>query len=331
MELVRAATLTGYFAVAAELRLDPLPLLRAAGLTRSALAEPDRMFPARAVVGLLEASAAASQCDSFALRMAARRSVADLGLVSLLLAHQPTLREALGVMQRYRNRINSTLVLQIGESAGTAVLHEHFALDPPLVSRQADELAMGVIAGLGKWMLGEAWRVEEARFAHAGPRGQALADHARLFGCPLRFGSDHVGLVLRASVLDLPNPRADPALAAQARRMADTLIGDAPLSLAQEVEEAVLRLLPGGVADLATTARALGLNPRTLQRRLDAAGTSFAAILESVRRRLAAQCLSNPRLSLTDAAQELGYASLSAFTRWYRASHGMAPSKARRG
>ncbi|WP_140420638.1 AraC family transcriptional regulator [Novosphingobium sp. B 225] len=329
MELVRAATLTGYLELAAQFRLDPLPLLRGAGLSRSVIAEPDRMIPARSVIHLLEESARAAHCPTFALRMALRRTVADLGLVSLLIAHQPSLREAFAVMQRYRNRINSTLVLQLEERGGVAVLHESWALEPPLVSRQSDELALGVLAGIGQWLLGPAWRVEEVRFAHAAPAVGEMPVYARAFGAPVRFGSDFVGLVLDSGVLDLPNPRADPALAAHAGAMAQAMIEGAPRSIEQEVEEALLQQLPVNGASLPVTARALGLNPRTLQRRLEAAGQPFAALLERVRRQQAARHLANPRLSLTQVAELTGYASLSAFTRWYNSSHGLAPSRAR--
>ena len=330
MELVRAATLTGYFRVAAQLGLDPVPLLRQAGLTRAMLADPARMIPARASIALLEASAERSQCPSFALRMAGLRTVADLGLVSLLIAHQPNLRAAFRLMQRYRNRINSTLVLQLEEHGEVVVVQEQWALDPPLVSPQSDELALGVIAGLGAWMLGPVWQIEEVRFAHPPPALAEQTVYARAFHAPLVFGADFFGLVLTPAVLDAPNPRADPALATQAMRMAESLIAEVPRSLEQEVEEALLLQLPEGEASLGRTARALALHPRTLQRRLEAAGTPFAALLDSVRRRQAARWLANPQLSLTEVSELTGYASLSAFTRWYSSAHGLTPSKARK-
>lgn len=330
MELVRAATLTGYFQVAAELRLDTLPLLRRAGLARGIVADPDRMIPARSVIHLLEESALAAHCPSLAVRMAERRTVADLGIVSLLIAHQPTLREAFSVMQRYRNRINSTLVLQVDERGGVAVVQEQWALDPPLVSRQSDELALGVLAGLGAWLLGSSWRIAEVHSAHPLPPPADSAIYARLFAAPIRFGSDFTGLVLSAALLDLPNPRADAALAAHAKRLTETMMAETARSLEQEVEEAILLQLPEGGASLAATARALGLHPRTLQRRLDASGQPFGAILDAVRRRQTVRHLANPRLTVTDVAALAGYSSLSAFTRWHKQAFGIAPRRTRK-
>lgn len=330
MELVRAATLTGYFQVAADLRLDTLPLLRSAGLARAIVAEPDRMIPARAVIHLLEESAQAANCPSFAVRMAERRSIADLGMVSLLIAHQPTLREAFSVMQRYRNRLNSTLVLQVDERGGVAVVQEQWALDPPLISRQSDELALGVLAGLGAWLLGDLWQIAEVYSAHPAPPPVDGAAYARLFRAPIRFGSDFSGLVVDTALLDAPNPRADPALAAHAKRMADAMMAETERSLEQEVEEAILLQLPEGRASLTATARALGLRSRTLQRRLESVGQTFAAMLEAVRCRQTTRHLANPRLNLTDVAGLVGYASLSAFTRWHTQAFGMAPRRSRK-
>src|SRR6186997_1318264 len=93
--LIRAASLKNYFEVAEQLELNPQPLLRAVGLSRAMLADPERRIPAVAAVRLLEDSAQASACDTFGLRMAESRQLSDLGVLSLLLIHQPTLRDAL--------------------------------------------------------------------------------------------------------------------------------------------------------------------------------------------------------------------------------------------
>ena len=68
MELVRAASLTGYFDVAEQLRLDVRPLLRQAGLAPPMMSNPEQMLPARPVVRLLEESATASGCMTYVVR-----------------------------------------------------------------------------------------------------------------------------------------------------------------------------------------------------------------------------------------------------------------------
>ena len=75
-ELVRVAALTGYFEVARQVGLDPVPLLRRIGLTPAMLGNPEQMIPARYAIRLLDSSAEASGCVTFGLRMAECRSLA---------------------------------------------------------------------------------------------------------------------------------------------------------------------------------------------------------------------------------------------------------------
>jgi AraC-like DNA-binding protein len=329
-ELVRVAALTGYFDVAGQLGLDPLPHLRAAGLSRAMLLSPEQVIPARGAIALLESSAAASACQTFALRMAACRSLADLGMISLLIAHQPTLRDALTTLAENRHRMNSTLVLGIDERPGAVVLREDFALDPPVYSRQASDLALGVLAHMCASVLGPGWHAESVCFTYSRPESRDLEVYRQLFGCPVHFDAELNGMVLDPADLDRPNPRAEPALAHHAGALIASVMTSDRRTLTQEVEHAILMLLPASRASIKSVALALGMNLRTLQRGLDADGTSFTDVLERIRAQLAQQHLANPRMRLTDIADVLGYSSLGAFTRWYTQTFGMAPSLARK-
>lgn len=329
-ELVRVAALTGYFEVARQAGIDPLPLLHAAGLTRPMLMDPEQMIPARSAIRLLESSAEASGCATFGLRMAHVRNLADLGMVSLLIAHQPTLRDALVILARYRNRINSTLALIIDEQGDTVVLREDFTLDPPLLSRQASDLALAVLARMCAAVLGAQWKPECACFSYAEPRPSDLEVYRQLFHCRLAFACEFNGIVLNAADLDRPSPRADLALARHANALIGSVMEPEQRTLAQEVEQSILLLLPTGHVSIKACAAALGMNLRTLQRGLDSEGTSFTEILARIRVQLANQHLANPRMRMTDIADLLGYSSLGAFTRWYTQSFGLPPTGARK-
>jgi AraC-like DNA-binding protein len=329
-ELVRAAALTGYYEVARQVGLDPLPLVRRIGLTPAMLAIPEQMIPARSAIELLEASAAASGNVTFGLRMAASRSLADLGMISLLIAHQPTLRDALVVLARFRSRINPVVILHIEEQADTVVLRAHLSLNPPLLSRQASDLALGVLARACAFVLDPQWRPQYACFDYAAPGPADLEVYRRLFRCRLAFECEFNGIVLNSADLDRPNPRADPALAMHADALIGTVMEPDHRTLAQEVEQCILLLLPTGRVSIKSCASALGLNLRTLQRALEAEGTSFTDILGRIRTQLVSQHLANPRMRLTDIADLLGYSSLGAFTRWYTQGFGVPPSGARK-
>lgn len=330
MELVRAAALTGYFAVAEELKLDTLPLLRRAGLNRSMLVNPEHMLPARPVIRLLEESAEAAHCMTFGLRMAEKRGLADLGMVSLLIAHQTTLRDALSVLMQFRNRINSTLVLRVEEFENMVLLRENFVLDPPMYCRQADDLALGVLDQMGREVLGADWQPIAICLPYEQPPPSDRPIFQRLFSSPLEFDSDFEGILLNSADLDRSNPRPNPALAQHARNLVNAMIDPGERSMIQEVEQAIQLLLPAGRASIASVADSLGMTVRTLQRRLDSEGASFTEMLDRVRVREVNRHMSQRRMRLTDIADALGYSSLSAFSNWYRGRFGESPRDARK-
>lgn len=330
MEIVRAASLTGYFAVAEQLRLEVTPLLRRAGLTRTMISNPEQMLPARSVVQLLEDSAEKSGCATFGLRMADQRELSDIGLLSLLIVHQPTLGDALDVLSEYRNRINTNLSLHIEDHDETLFLREQFALNPPLYSRQVSDLALGVLYKLCRSVMTEGWRAQCASFSYErpGPADRAIYEH--LFQCPMQFGADFDGIVIEKADLDRRNPMANLALAAHAHGLIASLIPPGNRTVAEEVEQSIRLLMPSGRASIGEVAHTLGTNVRTLQRRLEREGVGFSDLLDRVRVQQVSHHFASPQLRLTDVAHLLGYSSLASFSTWYRSRFNQTPTKGRR-
>lgn len=329
-ELVRVAALTGYFETMASLDCDPRPLLKEQGLSADRLVNPEQLIPARAAIRLLERSAAVTRCMTFGLRMADGRGLANLGASSLLIAHQPTLRHALTALCEFRARINSTLVLHVEEGEDDTILREDFSLRRPEVSRQSTDLALGVLMRLCTEVLGDHWAPRLVCFSHEAAQAEDVATYARMFRCPVQFDSELNGLVIRGADLDRPNRRADDQLALHARRLLDAVMSPAERTATQDVDRLIRLLLPEGRATVQNCAASMGVTVRTLQRLLDAEGTSYSRLLHEARMQLATQYLGNPRMRITDIAGMLGYGSIGAFSRWYKDSFGHAP-RTRRG
>ncbi|MFF7455450.1 helix-turn-helix transcriptional regulator [Kitasatospora sp. NPDC008115] len=81
---------------------------------------------------------------------------------------------------------------------------------------------------------------------------------------------------------------------------------------------------------LPATAALLGLAPRTLQRALAAAGTSFQAELLAVRLEVAGQLTARTALPLADIAATAGFTDHAHLTRRFHAHYGCPPSEFRR-
>jgi len=332
-EVMRVAALSGYFETMAGFGVDPRPLLREQGLTADMLTNPEQLIPARAAVALLQRSSEVTGCLTLGARMAEGRTMANLGATGLLLAHQPNLRAALETLREFRNRINSTLVLNFEEHEGEAILREDFSLSRPELTRQATDLAVGVLMRLCATLLGESWSPAAVCFSHEPPPPGELGIYTRLFRRRPDFNCEFNGLIIVSGDLDRPRARsagdADEQLGRHARQLLEAAMTPGGSSAAEDADRTIRLLLPAGRASIQSCAAALGLTVRTFQRMLDAEGESFSAILNRTRMQLATQYLANPRLRVTDIADMLGYGSIGAFTRWHTSVFGRPPRRER--
>jgi AraC-like DNA-binding protein len=80
---------------------------------------------------------------------------------------------------------------------------------------------------------------------------------------------------------------------------------------------------------LPEAAKALGVAPRSLQRALHGAGTSFRAIVEEHRIATACRLLDESDLKVESIAREVGFGSLSGFVRSFRRVNGCSPHERR--
>lgn len=320
---VRAGTLSRYVDVAAQVGLDPFALLKRVGIDAQSLRDPDMRIAARNVAELLELSAEQSGCADFSLRLAQGRKLSDLGVVTLSVLNQPTLRGVLAVMIRYRNLLNPALALHMDEIADVVDIKERLVidLDGPLV--QSHLLAVAVLFLLCRNILGSAWRPVTVHFVHARPANMTL--YRAFFATHLEFGSEFYGITCLAVDLDRPNLTADSGLARYANQLLETLHDPGQQSISFEVRKSVYMLLPLGRCSIARVAGSLGMNTRTLQRRLAEQGEEFSDVVNSVRRELAERYLSNRSHSMTQIAEMLGYAQLSSYTRWFAGEFGISP------
>ena len=320
--LVRSAVLTNFFEVADNLGFNPGDALRRVGLSRAMLMDPEQRIPSDAAVALLEESARASGCQTVGLRMAESRQLSNFGAVSLLISHQPTLRDALITTIDYRHLLNESLALYIEDADQHVIVREELVTSGQ--ARQATELAIGVLFRMCAALMGTRWKPISVNFSHSAPADLRL--HQRVFSCRLEFDSEFNGFVCSAADLDAPNPSADPAMARYARQFIESMPLPHEHSIVMEVRRAVYLMLPMGRATSECISQGLGLSVRTMQRQLDTAGVSFTTLLNDVRKELAPRYMNNPRHSLHRVSELLGYSTQGSFTRWFDAQFGQTPS-----
>ena len=322
--LARGASLTGYVDLARAVGLDPYRMAAAHGIPAICLTDPDQMVASDAVGRLLEASARRSGAVDFGLRLAETRTLSNLGAVGLVVREQPSLGAAIEAIAKYIWTQNQALSLRLEVAGEVALLRTSIGGPRPDASRQANELTVAVLVRTLRRLLGPVWRPETVAFMHAAPEN--LAAHRRVLGLTPLFGQAFNGLVVPAADLDSPIADADPANARRLERYVELVQGRRRDDAVSIVRELILTLLPTGACGADRVAAHMGIDRRTLHRRLSGAGVTFRALLAETRERLVATHLAAGDRSLTEIADLLGYASLSAFSRWYRDRHGVSPS-----
>ncbi|WP_194814140.1 AraC family transcriptional regulator ligand-binding domain-containing protein [Nocardia sp. XZ_19_385] len=141
------------------------------------------------------------------------------------------------------------------------------------------------------------------------------------------FGADMDAMTFRDSDMRLPLTTADPDLAEVLKPLAAALPPPPPLTSAwaERVGVAIAEVLGDGEVSLEQVARRLAVSPRTLQRRLAEAGTTWRRELDRARHARLASAAARGPLSRGRQAELLGYADATSMRRvalrWSVAAH----------
>jgi len=97
-------------------------------------------------------------------------------------------------------------------------------------------------------------------------------------------------------------------------------------SLVELVRGAIQQQIAGSRPTTDSIAQNLRMSSRTLQRKLQEAGTNFQQVLDDTRRHMARYYLEHSVLELSEAANLLGYEDVASFGRAFRSWEGLTPS-----
>ena len=107
-------------------------------------------------------------------------------------------------------------------------------------------------------------------------------------------------------------------MARYARQMLDAAQPPTDRNLVAQTRDLIVLLLGTGRCSIDLVAQHLGIDRRTVHRRLADEGETYSSILDSVRRELAARYVKNPNRPLAEVSSLLGFSAPSGFARWYR-------------
>ena len=324
---VRGALLLAFADAARALGLDPYHMLRRAGLPVAALDHPDYQIPADRVQVLLADSAKSTSSDEFGLLVGSAFQLSMKGSLGLLMREQASVHAALEVLQRYLSYQNDNVAIRTQVSGDGLLVVPELVSPRTRSSRHMIDLTVAMYVQIFRALLGAEWtpgRVLMARPAPADP-----APYRARLGA-VEFGSSFNGFLLTKAELAKPLAHSDPQMAREIARYIEASNLPQGASVTETVAALIQRLLPEGDCSVDRVAQHLGVDRRTVHRRLAAEGNSFSQLLEQARRDVATWALSHGEEPLTAVTALVGFSSLSTFSRWFRAAYGMQPSEFRR-
>lgn len=323
--MIRARALAGFARLAARHGGDAAALLSAAGMAPTVLASPEAPLPLSRMMTLLDTAAHRLAVPDFGLRLAQLQDIRVLGPVAMIARHAATVGAACAGIARHLPYHSPGVRLHVEddpERRGYSQFRFDLGAGAALPQRQMMELYSGVAARILRGATRETGADWHMHYRHA-----ACANPARYRACfpgAVHFGQARDSLSFPTPLLALAIAPGGVVLRQAAERWVGNAIRRDPLDLCRQVEALVVRHLMSGGATLIHIASQLGLHERTLQRRLRGQGLQFEDMVDTVRRRLAAEYLSSRAIPLAEVSAILGYSEQSSLNRackrWFDAT-----------
>jgi AraC-like DNA-binding protein len=318
------------------------PLLERAGLSEHDFGmgdvnTADQRMSATGQAKFLDCVAEVLDDGIFGLHLAEQADPRDAGIIFYVASAAKNLGEALTLFARYCRIVNEAVRFKLTQDTEGVVVEVDFVgVLPAQAVRQNTEFGFAVIFKALREVAGRIVRPSRVAFAHA--RNSNLREFERFYGCHVEFGRASIEgvssslLEFSNDTLAIPLITADPKLLDALRPFCEMAAKErrtAAGTLRAAVESELEKLLPHGKAKVQTVAKALALSVRTLSRRLSDEGTTYAEVVDRLRRSLALQYMKDPGISLSQIAWLLGYEGSTSFNHAFKRWTGRSPSTAR--
>lgn len=330
MSLIRGTSLHGFIELVDELGGDAQQLLAQAGIRSEAIGDHDSFISARRVIAILESAAVATGTGDFGRQLASRQSIEILGPLGIAARAAETVGAALQSIERYLGVYSPALSVEVAHlpEARWATFTWAVTIDRPSTHRQAAELGLSVSVQIVRLLVGADFHPHSVHLRH-----EALVhpdDYTEYFGCPVEFSAETYYFSFEPELLN-QRLSADNSMNDVIRDYLSTIAFPSEVTNVETVTNLIRRMLPTGSLDLDLVADHLAQHRRTVQRQLAAQGTSFAELVDQVRREEAERRLRQSDMPFVQLAGILGFTEQSAFSRACRRWFGAPPRDVRAG
>lgn len=328
---MRSAGMRGFGAVVRAHGGNAEALAERYSVPLEALEQDDILVSGTAMARLLEGAARELPCPDLGLQMAQYQDIGILGPLAVAVENSPTVGAALECASRFlfvHSPVLSFNIVDDPQNRPGVVGLQYGAADngaPP--PRQGADVGLAFAHRMIRFLAGGSYGLLSVHLPHSplAPRSRYL----EVFGADVDFQRLNALLRVPRSTLATPLTGVDETLREIAVNYLLTRFAEPGHRIAPQVRLAIERSLRTSTLRIDSVGRLLRMHPRTVQRRLAAEDTSFAAILDEVRRESALRLLTGTELPFAQVTALLGLSEQSALTRCSHRWFGRSPSAVR--
>lgn len=247
-----------------------------------------------------------------------------LGSVGFAVASSPSMYHAFELALRYIDLTFALTSFRLEEEYEDSRIVLMDDQVPTELHRFALERAVGVMYTMARNLFGRVEVIQGLSFSFPPPADIQI--YRDKLGIEPQFNAPRTVIQLDMAVMKQPLPHASAMALHQAEEQCRKLLAERR-ELTGLAERVCYRLARRGghPPDMQTMASELCLSVRTLRRRLQEEGTTYADLCDDVRQTFAKELLALPQLSVEQVAERLGYAESASFIHAFKRWMGMTP------
>lgn len=292
-------------------------VLARTGLTLDDVRDPHTLTSVKHYVTACENIIASGADMSIAFAVGSRLHLSAYGMYGYALMCSPTMRDFFDFAVRYHFLATPILHLTWRQE-GDLAIWEFTEIHGEAMSKDVRDFL------LRQQMMQTSTHIRDVAGAENLPvralfgtrKASGTADDERFLQSPCLFEQPAHELHYPARILDQVPELGNRLTRAMLEETCDRLIGQAKMAsgIAGEIHR-LLMLAPDRVPSMQAIALQMGMTERTLRRRLTDEDSSYADIVDDVRKKLALEYLRTTRMSADDIAWKIGFSDRSNLTR----------------
>ncbi len=303
-------------------------LLAETGFSEQDLATPETMMPYRTAQKIIEKACELSPIPHLGLAIGTQQSPSSMGVLGYGINCCATVEDAMNMAVKYF-RVASTLIITEWRQENGKL---YWLTKPPVdlgkILPCIVEQEFSMLCRVHPMLTGQPLNVLEAHFQYSEPDDTSA--YQSIFACPLYFSAEENQLVLAAEILQQPIIQANPLSVLAAERMCNEFMLANPTAddLVLQIRQLILEQGNEYWSE-DTIAKRLNITGRTLRNQLRRVGTSYQAILNSLREQIAREALTRSTLNVSEIAATVGFSDARSFRRAFKQWTGMTPEDCR--